>query len=109
MTYAELKTAMAATKIPFAEDEWKNAEALGTDYGVYALDGRDDLQADGGHAEKLAEGTVDLFIRTGTESVQVALVESAMDTAGVKWHYNSRQYEHETGLTHIEWVFYCLP
>lgn len=110
MTYADLKTELGRiTQIPFAEAAWQNAPRLHTNYGIYAIDGRYDLSADETHAEKLVEGTVDAFIVTGNGEYETGLVEAALDAAGVKWRYNSKQYEPGTRLTHIEWVFRCLP
>ena len=52
---------------------------------------------------------MDAFIVTGNGEYETGLVEAALDAAGVKWRYNSKQYEPGTRLTHIEWVFRCLP
>lgn len=109
MTYNDLVTALTGTGIPFAEGAWRNAEDLREDYGVYAIDGADDLGADNSHAERLWEGTVDLFCRNSPGYTQCAVVEAALNAAGCWWRLNSRQYENETGLTHWEWVFRCIP
>ena len=109
MTYKDLETALKRTGIPFREGEWKRAENLKSDYGAYAIDNAEDLVSDGHHTERLWEGTVDLFCRNGPGYSQCAKVEAAMDSAGVYWQLNSRQYEEPTGLTHWEWVFRCLP
>lgn len=109
MTYSDLAAALAQTGIPFAEGAWKDAAALKSDYGVYALDGGETLKGDDRTAERLMEGTVDLFTRLDNGARQGRTVEDAMDAAGVSWRLNSIQYEDGTGLTHREWVFRCLP
>lgn len=108
MTFDNLAAALIATGIPFAEGQWVNAGGLKTDYGVYALDGAMDLGADDHHAERLCEGTVDLFTRQGPGRTEAALVEAALDSVGVPWRVNSVQVEDDTGYTHREWVFQCL-
>lgn len=107
MTYSEVVAALAATGIPFAEDAWRNAGAMRTDYGVYAIDSAEDLVSDGVHTERFLEGTVDLFTR-GSGAAEGALVETALNGAAASWRFSSRQYEQETGYTHREWIFRCL-
>ena len=109
MTYDNLIAALEATNIPFREGEWVGAEKLCTDYGVYALDDRHDLNADGKHSEKVPEGTVDLFCRSSRGDEQADLIEAASDAVGVIWRLNfGPHYETDTGYTHWEWVFNCL-
>lgn len=110
MTYNRLAAALARTGIPFAEGAWYRAHALKSDFGAYAIDGRRDLKSDGTSSEKMLEGTVDLFTRGSNGLAQADLVEAAMDSVGVAWGVNmAAQYEENTGLTHWEWVFSCLP
>lgn len=109
MTYNDLIDALTATGIPFGEGEWVNAGALKTDYGVYALDGADDLAADNDHSERLLEGTVDLFVRLTPGREQADKVEAAFRGCGVGWRLESIQRERVTGYTHYEWVIRCLP
>lgn len=73
-------------------------------YIVYAEDGANDLEADGKHAEKCDEGTIDLYTKT-EDDPRFAAIESALESIDCAWYYNSTQYESETGLIHHEWVF----
>lgn len=108
MTYSTLKTALEATKIQFKEGAWRGAESIGC-YGVIATDGADDLSTDNAHGERKLTGTVDYFSRPGRGGGDAALIERAMESAGVGWRLESVQYESSTGYTHWEWVFRCLP
>jgi len=109
MTFDDLISALNATGIPFAEGEWLEADDLREDYGVYALDGRRDMISDGGHSEKLLEGTVDLFCRSSRGDDKAALIEAAMDSIGCPWRLEyGPHYEEDTGYTHYEWVFNVL-
>lgn len=108
MTYENLKNALEATGIPFAEGQWVRAGELRDDYGVIAVDGADDLVADGNHTERLVEGTVDLFTRYEPGLTKAAQIEAAMESAAASWRVNSVQVE-ANGYTHREWVFRCLP
>lgn len=110
MTYDDLSVALKRTGIPFREGRWVNAEKLKSDYGAYALDGRSDLESDNEHSERMAEGTVDLFTWHSNGQRQAALVEDAMTSVGVFWRVGlAGDYEEDTGFTHWEWIFQCLP
>lgn len=109
ITYEALGAALKRTGIPFAEGGWEQGKTLPGAYGVYAPDDRTDLIADGHHAEKLVEGTVDLFSRDRGDR-QAAVIEALLEETGVGWQINlPGHYEADTGLTHWEWVFRCLP
>ena len=98
---SDLVTALDATKLPFAHFGWSKAPA--GDYGVYAEDGANDLNADDIHAEKVMQGTVDYFTRDDSGAPQ-ATIEAALE--GVcAWYLNSVQFEEDTGYIHYEWVF----
>ena len=98
---SDLITALDATKLPFAHFGWSKAPA--GDYGVYAEDGANDLNADNLHAEKAVQGTVDYFTRDDSGAPQ-ATIEAALE--GVcAWYLNSVQFEEDTGYIHYEWVF----
>lgn len=110
MTFDVLVHALDATGIPFREAAWRDADKLHSDYGVYALDGWNDLLADGKHTERFVEGTVDLFARSGRGDTQAALIEAALENTGAIWRLNyGPHYEPDTGYTHWEWVFNVLP
>lgn len=109
MTYSEVINALKATGIPFQEAAWRNAEKLADDYGVYALDDDNSLIADGKHAERFFEGTIDYFARKTNGRINAAKIEKALDNVDVPWYLNGTpQYENDTGYTHYEWVYYCL-
>lgn len=98
---SDLVTALDATKLPFAHFGWSKAPA--GDYGVYAEDGANDLNADDIHAEKVMQGTVDYFTRDDSGAPQTT-IEAALE--GVcAWYLNSVQFEEDTGYIHYEWVF----
>lgn len=101
MTLNDLDTALNATGYSFAHHAWSHAPA--GDYGVYAEDEGDDFLADGGHAEKATQGTVDLFTRNDTATPRET-IEAALDGLNVPWYLNTIQYEDDTGYIHYEWV-----
>lgn len=108
MYYNDLIASLNQTGIDFAEGEWRNADRLAC-YGVYSLDGGQDLGADNHHAERFVEGTIDLFVHGSRGDTERATVESALENTDVFWRINSGPlYERETGYTHYEWVFNCL-
>lgn len=83
---------------------WDRPPACG-DYGVYAENGANDLEADGRHIERATSGTIDLFCRSD-ESENPASVESILESVECcAWYLTSIQYEEETGLVHYEWAF----
>lgn len=85
-------------------------------YIVYAPDGANDFEAGGIHAEKVTEGTIDLYTANDGDPL-ISAIEAALDTLTgsetITWYLNSIQYETEagtpasgyTGLIHYEWVF----
>lgn len=110
MTFDSLVDALNETGIPFAEGAWQDAHKMRDHYGVYALDGVHDLLSDDQHSDRLVEGTVDLFVLHSRGSDQAGWVENALETSGVIWRLNyGPSYESNTGYTHWEWVFDCLP
>lgn len=102
MTLNDIKTVLTATGYKFAHYAWSRSPA--GDYGVYAEDGANDLNADGEHAEKALQGTVDYFTRDDTGTPK-ATIEAALEGLNVPWYLNTIQYEDETGYIHYEWVF----
>lgn len=102
MTLNDIKTALTATGYKFAHYAWSRAPD--GDYGVYAEDGANDLNADGEHAEKALQGTVDYFTRDDTGTPK-ATIEAALEGLNVPWYLNTIQYEDDTGYIHYEWVF----
>ncbi|MBO7669899.1 MAG: hypothetical protein J6S60_04850 [Oscillospiraceae bacterium] len=101
-----MKTALEATGIPFADTAWQTAPE-GT-YGVYQIDfGGDTLFGDGEHLDQVLHGSVDLFVAQGDSVDQkAAAVTAALKSlSGIPWRLESRQYEKDTRLTHLEWTF----
>ncbi len=107
--YEALIAALEATGIPFAEDGWDAETPLtrpAAPYGVYQIEGgASALWTDDRPRRQTLQGSVDVFTlsdgHTEKQSVQTALISS-----GVRWYLSSRQYEDNTRLTHLEWVFY---
>ena len=98
-----LKDALNATGYSFAHFGWSHAPT--GDYGVYAEDGANDLEANDKHAEKAIEGTVDYFTRNDSGAPQI-VIEAAFETVpGLSWYLNSVQFEQNTGYIHYEWIF----
>lgn len=85
-------------------------------YIVYAQDGANDFKAGGRHAEKAAEGTIDLYTANASDPLKDA-IETVLDELSgvhtVEWYLNTIQYEIDagspssgyTGIIHFEWVF----
>lgn len=86
----------------FAAWGWSHAP-LG-EYGVVSVDGQNALRAGDRLAEKVPEGTVDLFTRKPVSALPGG-IEAALDGLGASWYLNSVQYEQDTGLLHYEWVW----
>ena len=99
-----LVTALQATRIPFAVDEW--ATRPSTDHGVVALDGTgDSMNGDDEHEQTALTGYVDLYMHTDDSTKRGAVESAIASVCEGAWELNSRQYERQTHLTHYEWVF----
>lgn len=73
-------------------------------YIVWAEDDANDFEADNMHAETADRGTIDLYTLQENDSLMESIPASLSGT-GCVWHKNSTQYEEDTGLVHVEWVF----
>ena len=74
-------------------------------YFVWMEDGSNDFEAGNRHAEKVVEGTTDLYTKVEFDP-WAEQFEAALDADGViAWSLNSTQYEEETGFHHYEWVW----
>lgn len=107
--YEALVAALKLTSIPFVEYGWKTRPEGA--YGVVQLDFEaGTMDGDGGKQDRCWEGSVDLFYQKLTERGD--LIEEVEETlaavCGNSWHLNSTQFENDTGLFHMEWVFQCL-
>lgn len=91
--------------IPFAECEWETRPT--GSFGTVQIDGSG--ASDNGEDQKLeqaAEGSVDLYLRGGRDAETVMKVTGILRKhCGASWRKNSQQYERETHLLHIEYVF----
>lgn len=76
-------------------------------YFVWQEDGGNDLNADGGHAERAVTGFTDLFTNVEFDPWAEALGDS-FDALGISWELRDIQYEEETGITHYTWDWECL-
>ena len=74
-------------------------------YFVWMEDSRNDFEAGNLHAEKVVEGTTDLFSKLEFDPWADAF-EAALDSdAYISWYKNSIQYDEDTGFFHHEWVW----
>ena len=91
--------------IPFAECEWATRPT--GNFGTIQIDfsGASD-NGDDGKIEQAVEGSVDLYLRGGRDAAAVRKVTDILRAhCGASWRKNSQQYERETHLLHIEFVF----
>lgn len=73
-------------------------------YLVWMEDGSNDLFADNVHAEKICQGTIDLYTNQENDPLMESVPE-ALEGIGAAYYLNSVQYEEDTGLIHYEWVW----
>ena len=107
--YEALVAALKLTDIPFAEYGWRTRPEGA--YGVVSLDFEAGTQnGDGQKVDRAWEGSVDVFYQKLTDRTDMieAVEEVLGEVLGNSWSMNSQQYETETGLFHIEWVFQCI-
>lgn len=102
----KLRAALMATNIPFTDTAWSTAPE-GT-YGVFGIDfGGQSLWGDGGFRGQVIHGSVDVFVPMAFSVYDAmdAVEEALQGIDGLAWHFNSKQFERETKLTHLEWVW----
>ena len=107
--YETLVAALNLTDIPFAEYGWRTRPEGA--YGVVSLDFEADAHnGDGAKIDRVWEGSVDVFFQKLDDRGDMieAVEEVLSEVLGNSWSMNSTQYETETGLFHIEWIFQCL-
>lgn len=73
-------------------------------YVVWQEDGANDFEADDTHAEKIMQGTIDLYTLTENDPLMQE-IPAALDAIPCAWYLNSVQYEEDTKLIHYEWSF----
>ena len=105
MLFDDVLKALQGTGIPFAENGWKNAGALESDFGVITLDNSPGaLWADGHMRTQILEGTVDMFTRDNGRR-QMRIIQDVMNRIeGLSWRLSVILYEEDTGPTHYEWI-----
>ena len=73
-------------------------------YIVWAEDGANDFAANNIHDESASQGTIDLYTKQEDDPL-VDLIPKTLNGIECAWEKNSTQYEEDTRLIHIEWVF----
>lgn len=104
--YVRLVAALKLTSVPFAEYGWKNRPEGA--YGSVQLDFEaGTLNGCGEKQDRAWEGSVDLFYPKLSDRADLIdeIEETLALICGDSWELNSTQYETDTGLFHVEWVF----
>jgi hypothetical protein len=107
--YAQLVAALKLMDIPFAEYGWRTRPEGA--YGVVALDFEaGSLDGDGTKADRSWEGSVDVFYPklTDRDDIIEGVEETLTEILGNSWFLSSTQFETDSGLFHVEWVFQCV-
>lgn len=76
-------------------------------YFVWAEDGRNDLEADGIHAEGSVTGATDLFTTLEFDP-WVDDLGASFSFFGIAWSLRDIQYEEDTGFYHYTWDWEVL-
>ena len=107
--YEALVAALKLLSVPFQEYGWRTRPEGA--YGAVQLDFEaGQLNGDGEKLERSWEGSVDVYYPKLTDRTDIidAVEEVLTEICGASWSLNSTQYEQETGLFHVEWVFEVL-
>lgn len=107
--YEALVAALKLCTTPIAEYGWRTRPEGA--YRVIQMDlesGR--LNGDGMKKDRSWQGSIDQFYPklTDRDDLNAEVEETLTEILGNSWYLNSTQYEHETGLFHVEWVFEVL-
>ena len=97
----EIINILSAQGLLFAHYAW--SKAPDSDYGVWAEDGSNDLEADDRHSEHVTQGTLDYFTRDDSGTPKTT-IEAALD-GKCAYYLNSIQFESDSGFIHYEWVW----
>lgn len=73
-------------------------------YIVWAEDAGNDFESDNLHTENADQGTIDLYTLQENDPL-IESIPAALNGIECVWYKNSTQYEEDTGLIHVEWVF----
>ena len=107
--YEALVAALKLCTTPIAEYGWRTRPEGA--YRVIQLDlesGR--LNGDGMKKDRSWQGSIDQFYPklTDRDDLNAEVEETLTEILGNSWSLNSTQYEQDTGLFHVEWVFEVL-
>ena len=107
--YTALVAALRLTSTPVAEYGWKTRPE-GAYYTVQLDFESGELAADGEKQDRSWEGSLDLFYPklTDRDDLVEATEEILTEIFGASWYLSSTQYERDSGLFHVEWVFEAL-
>lgn len=72
-------------------------------YFVWQEEGRDDMAADGGHAETSMTGSTDLWTKVEFDPWAEAFEASLDAQPGIAWRRSWTAYDKDTGFWHYEW------
>lgn len=96
----DLLNALAAANLAFAHFAWSHAPE--GDYGTYAEDNGEDLEADNLHIETGTQLWLHYFTRDASGTPRTT-IEGILNALRAPWYLNSTQYENDTGYIHYEW------
>lgn len=107
--YEALVAALKLCTTPIAEYGWRTRPEGA--YRVIQMDfesGR--LNGDGMKKDRSWQGSIDQFYPklTDRDDLNAEVEETLTEILGNSWYLNSTQYEQDTGLFHVEWVFEVL-
>ena len=107
--YEALVAALKLCTTPIAEYGWRTRPEGA--YRVIQMDfesGR--LNGDGMKKDRSWQGSIDQFYPklTDRDDLNAEVEETLTEILGNSWSLNSTQYEQDTGLFHVEWVFEVL-
>ena len=107
--YEALVAALKLTSTPVAEYGWKTRPD-GAYYVVQLDFEAGQLNADGEKQDRSWEGSLDLYYPKLTDRNDLIdqTEEILEEVFGASWYLNSTQYERDSGLFHVEWVFEAL-
>lgn len=98
----KLKTALAATGIPFAHVAWTKPPA--GDYMTFQEDGSNNVYADNVCYCQYFEGTIDIYTKNDDGTILERL-QNALTDNDIQWDFSDSDYDDETGLIHYQYDF----
>lgn len=73
-------------------------------YIVWAEDSDNDLSADNTHAERMYQGTIDLYTNIENDPL-IGQIPATLESIGAAYYLSAVLYEDDTMLIHYEWVW----